>query len=162
MSKSNAALKQSIQLTIEEELEEISEMNGGKIEPKKVVDYARDPSTTLHGKFQWDDTAAAESYREWQARKILTMVFCVVSQNKKGQVYVSADLEETGTKTRSYVSLSTDRTPGGGYRGIQEVLNDEDMRAQMLEDAKADMNLFRRKYSVLKELAEVFEAMDKV
>lgn len=154
--------KQSIQLTVEEELEEIRSMNNGKIEPKKVVDYARDPNTSLHGKFQWDDSAAAESYREWQARKIISLVFCVVSQDKKGQTCISADITDNGIKTRSYVSLSTERVDDGGYRGIDEVLGDAEMRLQLLEDAKSEMNLFRRKYAVLKELAVVFEAMDKV
>lgn len=162
MVKSNIALKPTIQLTIEEELEEIREMNGGKIEPKKVVDYARNPDTSLHNRFQWDDTAAAEAFREWQARKIISLVFCVVTTDKKGKTHISADITSDGTKTRSYISLTTDRNTDGGYRKLEDILSNEDLRTQMLEDAKADMNIFKGKYSELKELAGVFEAMDKV
>jgi hypothetical protein len=162
MNKTNTALKEKVQLTIEKELEEIRDMNGGKIDPKKVVDYARDPSTSLHDKFQWDDSAAAESYREWQARKIISLVFSVISRDKKGKIHISTDITEVGDRTRTYVSLSNLRGDDGGYMLIGDILGDKELRDQMLEDAKADMIIFRRKYSVLKELSEVFEAMSRV
>lgn len=61
-----------------------------------------------------------------------------------------------------FVSLSGDRYDGRGYRITTEVVRDEDLRAQMLEDALAELDVFRIKYRRLRELAAVFSAIRRV
>ena len=166
MGKSNLATKPApIPKTISEELLEIQSMNDGLIDPIKVVDYARNPSTSLHKKFQWDDTIAAEKYRIYQARNIIRLELVVIQADSHGSVYILSDItEEKGKIVRAFVSLEDDRQAedSRGYRSVMDVLSCEDLRVKMLEQAKNDMNIFRRKYSVLHELAKVFEAMDEV
>ena len=54
---------------IMDELELIQAMDpAGLLDPRRVVDYARDPDTALHSKFEWDDSLAAEQRRLRQAR----------------------------------------------------------------------------------------------
>ncbi|MFO0271514.1 MAG: hypothetical protein ACK53W_13385 [Gemmatimonadota bacterium] len=43
----------------------------GRIVPAEVVDAARDPTSPLHGHFEWDDTVAAERHRLDQARQLI-------------------------------------------------------------------------------------------
>lgn len=166
MSKSNLAIKKEIKpATISDELLIIQSLNDGLLDPVKVVDYARNPQTLLHKKFQWDDSVAAEQYRIWQARQIIRLELVVVKEDKKGKVRIlSSVTEEKGKIVRAFVSLEDDRHSGEnrGYRSLMDVLSDSDLRNQMLEQAKNDMNVFRKKYSMLSELAGVFEAMDKI
>ena len=62
-----------------------------------------------------------------------------------------------------FVSLTTDRhAKSGGYRIMTDVLSDKEMRAQMLSDALADLEIFKAKYSRLQELSVVFQAIKKV
>ena len=138
--------------TIKEELEEIRKDNGGLLDPVLVVEYARDQRTLLHNKFEWDDSIAGEQYRIWQARQIIRLELTVINK------------QNNGDPIRTYVSLIADRKSENekGYRSLIDVLSDEEMRSQLLEEAKRDMDIFKRKYRMLKELSEVFEAMDRV
>lgn len=135
-------------MTVTEELEAIRQEAGGILRAEDVVEYAKAPETALHGRFQWDDTEAARQYRIWQAREIIRVEVTV--------------LPNTTKETRAYVSMLSDRGEGGGYRDIYSVMHDPEMRSALLVQALAELNRLRVKYRLLKELAPVFEAMDKV
>lgn len=122
--------------------------NDGVIEPRRVVDAARDPDSPLHDCFTWDDTVAGERYRLDQARRLI-------------RVYVVKLLPGDVPPVRAFVSLTTDRKAGGGYRALVDVLNDEALYAQMLEDALDEMNSFKVKYGRIKELQTVFAEVEK-
>ena len=130
---------------IRRELERIAAKSGGVLWPKKVVDAARPESSPLHSRFEWDDTAAAENYRVWQARQLIAITVNVVG--------------ESGDSEQMWVSLRPDREKSGGYRSLISVLSDTDLRAQLLQDALKDMEIFEAKYKHLQELAEVFSAI---
>jgi len=132
---------------IEAELERIRMEHGGVLNPPSVVEVAADPENILHGCFQWDDTKAAQEYRLWQARQLISTIVTI--------------LPNTREPVRMYVSLKDDREEGG-YRGIVDVLNDADMRRRMLKEALAEFTHFKRKYQQVKELTPVFEAAEKV
>lgn len=120
------------------------------LRPERVVEFAKNPDTHLHKYFTWDDGEAAQAYRLLQARSLIRVAVVV--------------LEETSEKVRAFVSLSPDRKAGNGYRATVDVLDDEKMTAQLVEDAKAELNAFARKYHRLKDVAElrgVFEAIDQ-
>ena len=134
-------------MTVIQELETIAKRNGGAISPEKVVKFARNKKTALHGRFTWDDTEAAEAYRLWQARTIIRVHVTVINGDKK--------------PVRAFVSLRQDRGTVG-YRRIVDVLATPDLRAIMLEEAKAEMQVFAAKYRTLSELSPVIRAIDKV
>lgn len=133
------------------ELQRIAIAHGGLLQPQTVVDEARDPKSPLHDSFQWDDGEAAHQWRLQQARQLIRVV---------------VKYEPVGDKNmpvRVFVSLTPDRKEGGdGYRLATSVLSDADMRRQMLADARGEMLRFKSKYARLQELAEVFDAMDRV
>lgn len=135
------------QRTYVDELNELCQSNGGLLEPEHVVDYAADPNTMLHSKFTWDNDAASHLWRLHQARNLIRVVVTVE--------------KSTQSVIRAFVSLSSDREEGG-YRAMVSVLNNKAMRQQMLEDAKRELIVFRDKYSMLKELSKVFEAIDSI
>lgn len=136
-------------MTTKEELELIRGKHGGMLRPKDVVTFARDPKTSLHNRFVWDDTEAAQKYRIVQAHKIIRVTVTMIPH--KNETF------------RAYVSLLGDRGGrNGGYRAVVEVLTDDDLRAAMLEEALAELDVFRERYGKLEALASVFEALDKV
>lgn len=136
--------------SVKEELLHLAEISGGRLNPKDVVDYAADPETHLHSRFTWDDTKAAEEYRLWQARRVISLEFEVIQLPDKSQ------------ETRLFVSLVEDRKPDGGYRLVTEVLSDAELRQKLIEEALAEFRRVRIKYSTIKELAGIFAAIDEV
>jgi UDP-2,3-diacylglucosamine pyrophosphatase LpxH len=131
------------------ELKRIAAANKGILLPQKVVQAAKSKTSVLHGEFTWDDNTAAQEYRLWQARSLINV--CVE--------YIGTNGDER--EMRVFVSLRKDRDEGG-YRLLEKVVSSKTFRAQLLEDALAEMTFFRDKYKDLKELAEVFEAIDRL
>jgi hypothetical protein len=118
----------------------------GLLHAEDVVEVAKDPSSPLHDEFEWDDSVAAVKYRLVQARVIIRRVFDAVS----------VDAEET-TYIRRYVSFSEDQTHGGGYRPIS-IISDEMWKQRLLGDARADLELYRKRYALLEEVIDHIDA----
>lgn len=122
----------------------------GMLHPEDVVAFARDPETALHAQFEWDDTEAAHQFRLEQARRVIR-VHVVVD-----------DTDGAAQQVRAFVSLSSDRRSGGGYRTFAAVKSDEALYAEMLSDALGQLVGIQRKYQRIKELGRVFRAVDAV
>ena len=129
---------------LQDELEVIRQSAGGILYPWDVVEYAKNPDTTLHTQFEWDDTEAGHKYRVWQARQIIRAVVTITPTD--------------GQTIEAYVSLKSDRYEDGGYRAITEVLSDKEYYKQLLADALSDLELWERKYQQLNELKPIFKA----
>lgn len=134
---------------IKQELEALAEANNGLLKPEAVVEFAKDPETALHSRFEWDDTEAAKAYRLWQARQIIKVMVDVLPNENESHYQV-------------FVSLKDDRRNGGGYRPMVEVMTNDEMRRQLLTQAHNDFKLWQKKYQQIKELAPVFAQMDLV
>jgi len=130
------------------ELERIRDEHDGVLHPQDVVEAARNEASPLHAYFVWDDSAAAHKYRVWQARQLIEVVVTVLPHNEQA--------------IQAYVSLRSDRLNGGGYRAIIEVLNDNERRAELLQQALRELIAIKSKYAQLKALSPVFKAIDKV
>lgn len=126
---------------------ELAQIKGGDplLRPAAVVEWARsNADSALHGCFEWDDNAAAHQYRIWQARTLISL-------------HIITDRGE-----RKSVSLSIDRKKdGGGYRDVEDVMREPGLRNVMLQDALLELRRVRNKYQALKELARVFDEIDK-
>lgn len=115
------------------------------LHPRDVVSWAKShPKSALHGEFEWNDSKAAEEHRLWQARRIIAIT-----------------INEAGEEP-TVVSLRYDRPRGGGYRKTDDILKNEDLSRMMLADALADLERVRERYKLVKELASVWEELDKV
>jgi hypothetical protein len=118
--------------------------------PQAVVAAARKKTSALHKYFTWSQKEAAEKYLLWEARRVII-------------AYVTVEITSSGpVKTRGYVSLTTDRVNGGGYRAVSDVLSDDEMAQQMLDDALAELEVFSSKYRRVQQLRPVFDAIEEV
>lgn len=144
-------------MTIFEELEKIRVQNNGVVYPKSVVDFARDPTTELHTKFDWDDATASEKYRLWQARQIIVsvMVHIIPKEKREIQAYVSL-------KNDRYTKVGSDSELSGGYRFLVDVLQTPALRKTLLEEAIEEFESWQTKYQDIKELVDIFDAAKTV
>lgn len=145
--------------TVSEELDLISRKNGGVVLPEAVVEFAKDPETALHSRFDWDDSEAAAKWRLVQARQVIRLELTVVPANGP-PVALGISLDRD-TTIRRFTSLMDDRKNGGGYRYTEKVLSVPEQREKLLAQAFAEFEVLRRKYQTLKQLAPVFAALDK-
>lgn len=121
-----------------QELEE-----SGGLTAKRLLDASRPVDAPLHDEFEWDNSEAAEKYREYQAAHIIRCIIVRPEQVEKEPV-------------RAFVNV-TDNVRS--YRSLDVVLQTTNLREQLLGQALKDLRAFEQKYSTLSELAEVFNAI---
>lgn len=139
---------------IQRELEKIRNRdNAGELRPVAIVNFARDPHTALHSRFEWDDAKAGYEYRLEQARAIIR-VFVTVTPNKHaGRVQT--------VEVPVYTSLTTSRGKEGGYKLTEVVLQDPDDRRQLILDTIARLEGIHE-LKLLDELRDVLKAVEAV
>lgn len=128
---------------LKEELEIIRAKNGGMLSPEKVVEYARNKKTALHGYFVWDDNEAATLYRIQQAGYLIRRIKIEIIANPRTQEVI---------KIREYVSLPSNRG-GGGYSQIEEVYTEDDLRLEFIESVRDEFEAIRKKLKIVSEVA---------
>lgn len=102
------------------------------------------PESALHGALEWDDGAAAHAYRLSQVRRLIA-------------IHV---VDQAGD--RRLVSLSIDRSAGGGYRKVADVVLDPERASVMLRDALNELERTRKRYEKVRALASVWREVDEV
>lgn len=117
-------------------LTRMAKRNGGVLKVEDVLEEARDENSILHRHFEWDNTEAAEKYRQIQARSLIQK--CQIKLVTTDPVVV-----------RAFVSLPTDRENGGGYRLTSDVVNDEQLKAEMMRDIQTTIQRWTKKMHLL-------------
>lgn len=107
-----------------------------------IVDAARNEASELHKCFEWDDSIAAERYREKQARDV---VHHLVIQ------------EEHVPEDRPEVRIFHKVTESPGYQDVRKIVRNEDLYQKLLAQAWAELRAFKARYSMLSELAEILD-----
>lgn len=113
---------------------------------KQIVDRARDETSELHKCFEWDDTEAAEKWREHQARNVVN------------QLVVSVRQEDDKEPVNIRVMHIADNPHE--YKQTRLIVQNADEYASLLSRAMAELKAFRDKYKTLSELEQVFDAID--
>lgn len=124
------------------------EASGG-LTPERLVEESRPKDAPLHNEFEWDDSVAAEKYREAQAGHIIRCIVTVKEDDEAEPVQVRAFFPVTKEAPNTYVHIS-------------KIITDEDRMNALLEQAKREMRLFVRKYSTLEKLRPVIAEMEKI
>lgn len=119
---------------------------GGMVTPAAVVDAARPERAPLHPAFTWDDAAAAELYRQEEARHLIRSVR-IESEDGDGPAVRYVNVEVKGV--------------GSGYVTTVKAMGEDDLRRQVVSDAISFLRGAQKRYQSLTELARVFGAMDR-
>jgi hypothetical protein len=123
------------------------EMGETDVTPEKVLEIARDENTELHKCFEWDDGKAAEKYRLSQARQIIS--FLIVKDD---------NAEEDDIPIRVF-QISREKNT---YQPIRTFVENQDEYKALLKRAMTELVNIRNRYKQLKELEDVFAAIDSL
>ena len=110
--------------------------------PQAILEKARDETTELHRCFTWDDSIAAEKWRINEARLVTRQL-------------VIKEVEVPKDRPEIRLFYKTDNE--SGYKPTHIIVQQEDEYKQLLARAYAELRAFKAKYSMLKELQEIFE-----
>jgi hypothetical protein len=138
-------------VNVKSELETIRLKNGGLLTEESILSAAKSKKHPLHDRFTWDDTEAARQWRLEEARDLIRSVYVTIQQPPHPSVTV-----------RAYASLPRDRESGSGYRAINDIMSQADLRTELLNTALSELDALKKRYSNLNELVPVFSAIDKV
>jgi sigma54-dependent transcription regulator len=129
-------------------LEKMARRNGGVLMIDDVIMEAADESSILHSHFEWDDTEAAISYRRDQARTLI----------QRCRITLLAD---EPTHVRAFVSLPSDRSTGGGYRLVADVMTDDSMKEEFIHDIKMTISRWTKKLHLIdSDIADLIVKLD--
>lgn len=148
--------------TLKEELEKIAAKHK-LLTAEIVLQHAVKKNSPLHDYFQWDDTQAAHEYRKVQASALIRRIKVEyhVTEEKSVKVRAWHNVQiETITKHSQKSEVITETEERGAYVSLDEVMNSQNYRNQLLAQCKIDIGAFRRKYSALSEVASIIAAMD--
>lgn len=130
----------------QQELLKLQKQNGGILNPKIVIDSARDKKSPLHDYFVWDNAKASEKYRLIQAEELIRRVRVEIITPEQKTVLV-----------RQFISLPRDRKPvdskEGGYRLINQVMTTQDMRYEYLTSIQDEINALTYKLKTVSDAA---------
>lgn len=149
--KSYARLNDKEAAFVGKELESLFSRVGRPLQAEDIVNAARSRRSPLHKYFEWDDSIAAERYRQVQARQLLH--------------YFEIEIIETGQRAPAYVHLEVrggaEDGLNGGYHAILDVMSDGQKRRILLAKALIELDAWKARYAALSELERIFAAIDR-
>jgi len=121
--------------------------SAGKLTPEEVVNAARPDDHPLHRYFDWDDTAAAEKYRLYQARGLIRSVHIIY---QVGHVRIRT------------VEIIRDPDVPAGQQGYRLVRNIQSDRAAARDAVLAEFARIESSLKRARDLAIVLGFSDQI
>lgn len=119
----------------------------GRLSPLDLVEASRPENAPLHGEFEWNDTIAAQKWRERTGRIMIA------------SIVVTQEAEEEKKPVRAFFNIERGTHE---YIPTEVIFSDEAKRERLLDIAKRELVSFKSKYQSLTELAGVMNAIDEV
>lgn len=110
----------------------------GELSAHDVLDDARDPSSPLHSRFEWDDSVAGEEYRLGQARDLIRRVKVTIIPAKKSEPII----------VRAYIAKKDvdAGSTSGTYLPIEQVAGKTQYEIDVQARMRKDLEQLSRKY----------------
>lgn len=134
-----------------EELERIQKKNGGILTPQIIVEEAKNKKSPIHNYFEWDKDKAHKKFLLHQARMLIGTIEVIVNFNGEEKAirrYLNVTSESLGEETTR------------DYMVIEKVLSDKELKNQILEQAIAEIDYWKEKYKIYKELSPIFASIE--
>lgn len=115
----------------------------GVLQASDLVAVASDDTHPLHDLFEWDDSLAAQKYREAQARILITVVRVETPSGNDLPKYVNVKfLDDKGNKQRGYVTLDL-------------AMKEQTLKEQIISAALREVRHWESKYKDYQELGGI-------
>lgn len=118
----------------------------GRLTPALVVEVARDPHHPLHQRFNWDDTTAADSWRQHQAHELIRSVRVVYRER--------TDTEDERS-VRAFQAVRAD--VAFNYVPTERVVEDPFLAKLVLSDMEREWRVLKRRYEAFREFWEMVQ-----
>jgi hypothetical protein len=118
--------------------ETVEKIANGALEsakPEDIVEAARSARSPIHALFEWKNDKAAELYRRDQARQWIGALQIVRVQIEDGPT----------VSNRAFFSVRTNSRTG--YMPHDKILSDKDLKKQVLDSARGELESYMRKFS---------------
>ena len=132
-----------------DEIQRITDRNGGCIKPHNIVAESRSITSPIHRCFEWNNKIAADKYRIEQAKYMLRSI-----------VVVQQVPDDEPLLVRAFVSIKENDEPV--YTPIHRAVSDPDQWEFVLASAYEELKAWRQKYKTLQQFANVFELIDSM
>jgi hypothetical protein len=131
-------------------LGQVIEQLGDTATPKQLVDAARSKKSPIHSLFEWDDSAAAEQYRLFQARNHINHLHIVFTTRN----------EEGTTKAFHSVVISDGESSERVYASMATVADNQELADQVIAKALAELHGWKVRYAQYQQVfSGVFQAI---
>lgn len=128
----------------------------GHVKPSYVIDAARPAHSPIHSLFTWDNTKAAEKWREEEARSLIRSIRVVRDD-------VSIRSQPVIRRYMSVTAVDGEAAfEGDAYLSADQIANDDDYREQTLHVALQDLQAWQTKYDGLKEFFGVYSEIASI
>lgn len=131
-----------------EELDRIKRGHNGRLDQEDIVAAARDEQNPLHEHFEWDDVEAATQYRLVQAGDLIRGIEIVFQRPDEEPKHIRAFVNIAQNDERFYVATV-------------DAMQDPELRRQVVRQAFAELEAWRRRHAELTEFAKVFAEIDQ-
>lgn len=132
--------------------------------PENLVNEARPESSPIHSAFEWNNTVAAEKWRQEQARQMIKSIIWVESDIQTERHLKLVTTQETEYSEEMNISGERAFVSTGEfnhrYVPIAVAVTNDKWRENLLKAAKRDMIAFVAKYRRLKELTNIIKDMN--
>lgn len=132
------------------------------ITPQNVVDLARSEDSVIHNDFEWDDSIAGEKFRCIQARDMIRSFVLIREEPQKIVTDKNITFENPEPYPASHLrALHTTSRPHE-YAPVEYFVENQDEYQILLGKAIAELEAFKRKYAMIAELEDVFNAINNL
>ena len=127
------------------------------ITTQNVVNLARNEDSVMHNDFEWDDEIAGEKYRVIQAQTMIRNL--VLVDNSKDE-----PAEELATDKPKQIPIRVlhNTTNRNEYKPTEYFIENKDEYQTLLSKALAELEAFKKRYAMIAELEEVFNAINNL
>ena len=132
--------------------EEITSI-GDEVTPEQVVEKGMDPHSELNKCFTKDDTEAAYKWRLREAREIMRQLIVVTRPDPE-------DEDEKKEPIQFRLLMKNDNSHSSGYKQVLVMVRDDDEYQKLLNQAREELRIFKKKYSMLTELREIMDLIE--
>ncbi len=147
---------------IRAELERI-ERDEGAVRTSRVLELSRDPSHPLHPYvFKLNDRQAAERWRLHTVRRLCATVRIEFTDDAgKAKHSLPAFVSVRMVSERENADGAMEKFVERAYRSAEKALADPATRAELLDEAIRQAELWQARYRAVSELGEVFDAINR-
>lgn len=124
------------------------------------------PLRALYPESIWDNSHAAHLYRLQYTRSIINEIKIIVEDTEYYAFEnVKVNIESALSSSEQISKASTQNNeykPERRYELMTDILNDDDMRKQIVEEALKQIKTWKAKYSIYKEFEKIIKAIEEL